>query len=30
MSGSLLLIADLAMLIPAAVNIGGGGFDSIV
>ena len=30
MSGSLLLIAVLAMMIPAAVNIGGGGFDSIV
>ena len=29
-SGSLLLLAVLAMLIPAAVNIGGGGFDSIV
>lgn len=30
MSGSLLLIAVLAMLIPAAVGIGGGEFDSIV
>ena len=30
MSGSLLLIAVLAMMIPAAVDIGGGGFDSIV
>ena len=30
MSGSLLLIAVFAMMIPAAVNIGGGGFDSIV
>ena len=30
MSGSLLLIAVLAMMIPAAVNLGGGGFDSIV
>ena len=30
MSGSLLLIAVLAMLIPAAVNLGGGGFDSIL
>ena len=30
MSGSLLLIAVLAMMIPAAVGIGGGGFDSIV
>jgi len=29
-SGSLLLLAVLAMLIPAAVDIGGGGFDSIV
>ena len=29
-SGSLLLLAVLAMLIPAAVNIGGGGFESIV
>ena len=29
-SGSMLLIAVLAMLIPAAVNLGGGGFDSIV
>ena len=30
MNGSLLLIAVLAMMIPAAVDIGGGGFDSIV
>lgn len=29
-SGSMLLIAVLAMLIPAAVNLGGGGFESIV
>ena len=29
-SGSLLLIAVLAMMIPAAVNLGGGGYDSIV